>query len=861
MDSAGSALHPKTSAWASRFVKRLLVQISTFASLAIVCLALWVVYRTLQTIRLADVVENFRALPASSVLLAFCFTAASYVVMTGFEVVALRHISRPLPYPRAALAGFLAAAVGSNLGFAMVTGGAIRYRIYSQAGLSALEIAGVTTLFALTVTLGIGFILTLAMLFGTGEAAGSVIHLQPEWRRAIGGFMLALMVAYITIAAIRPMTIRTPSWSLQLPSAKTTLVQIALATIDLTLVGALIYVLLPAQTNFLAFLSVFVLALMAGGVSHVPGGIGVFESVMLLGLPEVPPAALLGAILLFRCIYYLAPLSLAAVLLAIHEAALQRTRFKWARDTTTDWLAEIGPQVMALVVVFYGMLLLFSGAVPVPSERLAWLQGWVPLAALEAAHIIASAAGLGLVVLARGLSLRLEPAYRAIVALLGIGAAALLLKGLIYEGALILGVVLAVLLIMHREFRRKASLFDQGFPPEWMSTLTAILAVTVWLGLFSYKFIEYSPELWWHFAYEAEFPRFLRTTAVVFALIGGILVVNLLRPDPIPDLPHAVSLDHVRRIVKQDPNVRANLALLGDKRFLFSDSGKAFIMYRVKGKSWVALGGPVGPRVEHERLVGSFRKLSDRYGGWPVFYLVDAEDLSLYVDLGLALLKLGDDARVPLATFSLESADRAELREIHKRILRQGIGFEIVNSAKVPPLLPDLKRVSDDWLTHTQKPEKSFSSGFFEPHYVANFPCALVRHNNHIIAFAILWVNAHKEELALDLMRYHRDAPTGIKEFLVTELMLGGRARGYRWFNLGMVPLAGFERHALAPLWQRVGGMIHRQSEHFRDSEGLRHFAEKLGPVWQPKYLASPGSLKTPRILRDIARLIARAKA
>jgi phosphatidylglycerol lysyltransferase len=860
MDSASSTLNPKISAWSSRFVNRLLVQISTLASLVIVCLALWVVYRTLQTIRLADVVENFRALPASSVLLAFCFTVASYVVMTGFEVVALHHINRPLSYPRAALAGFLAAAVGSNLGFAMVTGGAIRYRIYSQAGLSALEIAGVTTLFALTVTLGIGFILTLAMLFGTGEAAGSVIHLRPEWRRAIGGFMLALMVAYITIAAIRPMTIRTPSWSLQLPSAKTTLVQIALATIDLMLVGALIYVMLPAQTNFLAFLSVFVLALMAGGVSHVPGGIGVFESVMLLGLPEVPPAALLGAILLFRCIYYLAPLSLAAILLAIHEATLQRTRFKWARDTTTDWLAEIGPQVMALVVVFSGVLLLFSGAVPAPRERLAWLQGLVPLAALEAAHIIAGAAGLGLVVLARGLSLRLDPAYRLIIALLGIGAAALLLKGLIYEGALILGVVLAVLLIMHREFRRKASLFDQGFPPEWISTLTAILAVTVWLGLFSYKFIEYSPELWWHFAYEAEFPRFLRTTVAVFALIGGILLVNLLRPDPIPDLLHAVSLDHVRRIVKQDPNVRANLALLGDKRFLFSDSGKAFIMYRVKGKSWVALGGPVGPRVEHERLVGSFWKLSDRYGGWPVFYLLDAEGLSLYVDLGLALVKLGDDARVPLATFSLESADRAELRQIYDRVRKQNVSFEMVNSAKVPPLLPELKRVSDDWLIHTQRSEKSFSSGFFEPNYVANFPCALVRHDNHIVAFAILWVNAHKEELALDLMRYHRDAPAGIMEFLVTELMLGGGARGYRWFNLGMVPLAGFEHHALAPLWQRVGGMIYRQSEHFRDSESLRRFAEKLGSVWQPKYLASPGSLKTPRILRDIARLIAQAK-
>lgn len=858
-----STINHKTSFWSRQFVKRLLVQVSTLVSLAIVCLALWVVYHTLQKIQLSDVLEHFRVLPVSSVLLAFIVTAASYVVVTGFEVVALYHINRPLPYPRAALAGFLASAFGGSLGFAMVTGGAVRYRIYSHSGLSALEIAGVTTMFALTVTLGIGFILALAMVFGGREVAESAVRLPPELRRTVGGLMLGLMLGYIIFAAIRPVNVRTQSWLLKLPSAKTTAVQILLATIDLVLVGALIYVLLPIYpgANFLAFLGVFVLALMAGGMSHVPGGIGVFESVMLLGLPEVPPAALLGAILLFRCIYYLVPLGLAAVMFAVHEATLQRARFERARDTAADWLVEIGPQVMALIVIFSGVALLFSSAVPVPADRLAWLQGFIPLPVLEASHMIAGVAGLGLIILAHGLSLRLHAAYRLVVALLGIGIAAFLLKGFIYEGAAVLGVILVVLLITRPEFQRKGSLFDQGFPPEWMSILTVILAVTVWLGLFSYKSIDYSPELWWQFAYDAEFPRFLRTLVAVFALTGGIMLWNLLRPDPVPDLPHAVSLDQVRRIVKQDPNARANLALLGDKRFLFSDSGKAFIMYRVKGKSWIALGDPVGPWEEHERLVWSFRALCDRYGGWPVFYLVDTEGLSLYADLGLSLLKLGDDARVPLKTFSLEGSDRAELHKIHDCVLAQGVRFEMVNSAKVPPLIPELQRVSDDWLAYTQTPEKSFSNGFFAPEYMANFPCALVRQGNRIVAFAVLWVSANKQELALDLMRYHRDAPEGVMEFLVTELMLGGRRRDYRWFNLGMVPLTGMERRVLAPLWQRIGGMIYRQSEHFRDNEGLRRFAEMLGPVWRPKYLASPGGLKTPRILRDIARLIARAKA
>ena len=169
----------------------------------------------------------------------------------------------------------------------------------------------------LTAILGIGFILTLSMLFGAGKVAELTLHLPPSVRHVMGGVMLTVMVTYILVAMIDPMNIRTESWSLKLPSAKTTSANIALATIDLMLVGTLIYVLLPTHTgtNFFLFLGVFALALAAGAASNVPGDIGVFESVMLLGLPEVAPAALLGAMLLFRCIYYLVPLGLATVML------------------------------------------------------------------------------------------------------------------------------------------------------------------------------------------------------------------------------------------------------------------------------------------------------------------------------------------------------------------------------------------------------------------------------------------------------------------------------------------------------------------------------------------------------------------
>ncbi len=860
MSADAGTLGERSSGVPNQFAKKLLVQIGAFVSLAIVCLALWVVYRTLQSIRLSDVLEQFRALPATSVLLALLLTAAAYFVVTGYDVLALFHVGHRVPYRRAALAGCLANAFGTNLGFAVVTGGAIRYRIYSHAGLSALEIAGVTTMCAVTASLGVGILIILSLLFGAEQPAASVIHLPPALKRVLGGLLLTFLVVYITAAVFRPMSIRTESWSLRLPSARTALAQVLLGTVDLMLIGAIIYALLPAdaEINFFAFLGVFALALIAGVVSHVPGGIGVFESVMLLGLPQIAPDALLGAILLFRCVYYLFPLSLAAITLAIHEAGMQQLRIERARDTAADWLAEIGPQVIGLMLVFAGVVLLFSIAVPAPVERLDHLSELLPLALVELAHMLAGITGVGLIFLARGLSLRLEAAYRLAATLLAVGIVMLLLKGLIYEGAAVLLAIMVVLFYTRPEFRRSGALFDQGFPAEWTSTLTALLAVTMWLGLLSYRPAEYSHELWWHFDYLDEYARFLRTMTVVLILTLGFGLVNLLRPDPVPDLPHAAGLEQVRLIVKESRSARACLALLGDKRFLFSDSGKAFIMYRVKGKSWVALGDPVGASTEHEKLVLTFRELCDRYGGWPVFYLVDAESLSLYVDLGLSLLKVGEDARIPLERFSLAGPECSALRKTHDRVLEQGVDFAIVSSHEVPALIPELEQVSDDWLALTETGERAFSRGFFSPDYVANFPLAVVRKNRRIIAFAVLWVSGGKEELALDLLRYHRDAPPGIMEFMVTELMVGGRARGYRWFDLGLVPLAGHERQLPDPLWQRIGRLMYRQSEHFQDSEAYRRFAAALSPVWRPKYLASPGGLKTTRILRDVVNLASR---
>jgi phosphatidylglycerol lysyltransferase len=280
-------------------------------------------------------------------------------------------------------------------------------------------------------------------------------------------------------------------------------------------------------------------------------------------------------------------------------------------------------------------------------------------------------------------------------------------------------------------------------------------------------------------------------------------------------------------------------------------------MYQIAGHSWVALGDPVGSKDGAEELVWRLREISDHHGGDTVFYQVGPERLALYADLGLAALKIGEEARVPLAEFSLEGPTRADLRQSHRRAQREGVSFEVVPPSGVAALLPTLQRISDAWLAAKSTGEKRFSVGAFSTEYLQQFPLAVVRAAGVPVAFANLWTTDTKAELSVDLMRFGTDAPRGSMDFLFTELMLWGRAQGFHWFNLGMAPLSGLESHPLAPAWHRVGNFVFRQGEHFYNFEGLRRYKGKFDPQWEPRYLVARGGLALPRVLIDVSVLIA----
>lgn len=842
-------------------MRRLVDKLLPLASLALFIAALALLHHELHGLSYQDLVREIRAIPGRHLLLAMGFTVLSYVVLTGYDTLAFHYTGSDLPYRQIAPASFISYAFSNTLGFPLLTSAPIRFRLYSSIGATATEIGQVVAFCFLTFWSG------LLVLVG-GALVLEPLRLPWDWGlsghtlRLVGIVLLVILAAYLAATVFKRGELTVGSRSIALPRPHIAVGQVVLSVLDWGLAASVLYVLLPkpAPISFLGFLGLFPLAQMAGILSQIPGGLGVFDSLILAYFtPQMDAGTILGSLLAYRLIYYLGPLILGAMSLAAFEARERRHHLEKLGRFLAPWVSRAIPHALAFCSFLGGVVLLFSGATPSATSRLAWLNDFIPLPIIEISHFLGSLVGVGLLLLARGLQRRLDAAYVLTAGLLAAGILASLLKGWDYEEAIVLAIMLLALLPCRREFYRKSALTQATLSPGWIATVAVVLGVTVWLVLFSFRQVEYSNELWWRFTLTGDAPRTLRATVGALGLLLATMISLLLRPrQPEPTPPDEGDLDRLRDIAATSDTAVAWLALLGDKQILFNDARSAFLMYGVEGRTWVAMGDPIGPAEERVELAWRYRELVDRHGGLTTFYQISERHLSLYIDLGLTLHRLGEVGRVPLADFSLEGRRRKELRyQVRRCEEKLDCAFEVVPTDGIPGLLPELRGVSDAWLGARHAREKSFSLGRFEPAYLARMPAAVVRCHGAVVAFANLWPGAPGTELSVDLMRHRPDAPPGTMDYLFTRLMVWGREQGYAWFNLGMTPFTGFERHELAPLWNRLGDLLFRYGETFYNFQGLRQYKEKFDPVWEPRYLACPGGHALPRILTNVATLIA----
>jgi len=517
------------------------------------------------------------------------------------------------------------------------------------------------------------------------------------------------------------------------------------------------------------------------------------------------------------------------------------------------------PWTATLLTLGVGVLLLASGARPSFPTRFVRLMEFEPVILIEISHFISSVIGLVLVMLAFGLRARLDGAWWATLATLLVAAPLSLVKGFVWEEtALLLGLAV-VLAPFHHAFPRKTELTRMQVTPGWLLSAACLVAGAGMIGLWSFENADYGDLPWWRVMADEDAARSLRAWAgAALALLAfGIwkLFSSAAKPPIIGE--DESEFDRVRAILATAEVSRppSNLALLGDKRFLFSPSGESFLMFGVRGRSWIALGSTVGRRDERMELLWRFRELADAHAARPGFYNLEPDDLPDVVELGFAIQKMGEASISPLESFTIEGTKRGNLRRAWRRAGEDGATFEIVEPADIPPLMPELKRISDAWLATHAGGEKGFSLGGFVPRYVQEFPIAVVRWEGRIIAFATLWPTASRTAFSIDLMRFIPEGPPRIMDFLFVELINWGRSQGYGAFDFGMAPLSGLDDRPLAPALSRVGRLIYDRGEEIYNFQGVRHYKSKYDPTWQPRYVAAPRKWAIPILMADAGLL------
>ena len=508
--------------------------------------------------------------------------------------------------------------------------------------------------------------------------------------------------------------------------------------------------------SFLSLVGAFVVGQLLGLASHVPGGVGVFEGTLVVVLrPFLDSAAVLPALLVYRAVYYLLPLTIALFVLVadeLHQRRAQAARMSALLGRLTD---QFTPPILGLFTFLAGVTLLFSNATPAGAERLALLERVLPLGIIEASHFLISVLGAALLLLSQGLARRLDAAFvlTAIVMALGIGAS--LLKGVDYVEAMLLAGVLVVLWRARPAFDRRAAFFDTRFSFGWTLAVAGAVGASIWLGEFAYKHVDYSNELWWHFELYGDASRFMRGSVGAAVLLLLFAFARLIAHAPHEaDEPTEDDLAAAGAVIATQTATYPSLVFLRDKAILFDDDRRAFIMYGVQGRTWVALGDPVGPPDRASNLIRLFLEKCDDYGGIPVFYEVSKDQLHRYADFGLTFVKLGEEAQVDLVSFTLEGKRVARRRQALRYLEKAGATFRIVDRDKVAGIMPQLRAVSDAWLQEKAVAEKGFSLGFFDPEYLAHFPIAVIEQGHEIVAFANIWAGPKQVELSADLMRY-----------------------------------------------------------------------------------------------------------
>ncbi len=625
-------------------LKRLLRNLPALLGLALLGGAIYVVQKEFRSLKIEDIERALEAIPTRTLVIAFLWNLLSYGILTFYDRLGTYYAGRSVSYARVALASFCAYSLAHNLGFAAVSGAAVRYRLYAHWGLTPLQIAKVVGFCSLTFGLG-GMVLGGTVLFFEPEAVPFFGAWLPLWMmHALGALLWAIVGGYVTLSRVLRGR-RVLGHELELPGWRMAILQVLLATVDVAVTAAIVFTLLPEAhgLTYLRFLGVYVASYTAGLVANIPGGIGVFDTAMLVGLsPYLEPPQIVGAIVVFRLYYYIIPLFLAGGLFAGNEimlrgrSVLQASPAQRPAPQGTRWSEpDFVVAAVAGAVSMCGALLLCLGVVERRPD-FSWIDPDFAEVAAQAGEFVPSLIGGALMVCAMAMAQRVTLAWGMTIALLLLAAVFTVVQS---EPLWIPGVLLlaAVLIAPFRSaFYRHARLLSGPMEAAVAAPLLTLAGCILALAASERHVRWLSDNSWWEVVLSPNVPNSLRATVAFTVVLALLALWGLLRPG------------RVRFLVWGD-EARSRYASLGAEPpaeadgIVWGENERAGIPFRRTGRVLLGIGDPAGAESDRVSAIWRLRDLARQEGLDPAVWRAGRTHLEVYADLGLAALPLGSD--------------------------------------------------------------------------------------------------------------------------------------------------------------------------------------------------------------------------
>jgi uncharacterized membrane protein YbhN (UPF0104 family) len=642
-------------------LKRLAKHLPAVLGLALLVGAIYVVQREFRHLQLKDIGAALEAIPHAALAFAFVWTILSYFILTFYDRLGTIYAGHKVSYGRVAFASFCAYALSHNLGFAAVSGAAVRYRLYAHWGLTPLQIGKTVAFCSLTFGLG-GMVLGGAILFVEPRAIPFFgQHLPLIALRGVGVLLWAIVLGYVTLSRILG-TFRMFGHAIELPGWRMAIVQVILATVDVATTATIFYALLqPAPgLSWLVFLGIYLSSYSAGLAANLPGGIGVFDTAMLFGLePYYTAPHIVGAILVFRLYYYVIPLFLAGSLFAGNEIVLRgggvlrhvgrlsavQAIGRWSEP---DFAVTANTGAVGLC----GVLMLCLGVLA-PQTDFSWIDPDYGDLASQAGQFVPSLIGAGLVLMAIGLSHRVNLAWTLTILLLVAGAAFAATQANRLWVVGILALTTLLLAPFRACFYRHPRLRTGPLDPSSAMSLIVLVVCLLALAVTRPHTHALHNNAFWAVILSHEVPNSVRLAVGIAVVLGLIAMWLLLRPSRVAYLPW----DREALRMLREFGAQSGRAMTTDADGLVLGEGeKAAIPFRRCGRVLLGLGDPYGEESDRVSAIWRLRDLARQEGLDAAVWCAGPDLLKIYGDLGLTALPL-DDEGLPAA----ESPDETPL--------------------------------------------------------------------------------------------------------------------------------------------------------------------------------------------------------